>query len=126
MQGTRKVESRLAAAASQSDARTWWLRVYLSDAHIDKSGQERTLVLEDFCRRVLGDQRCGLQLGNWKSKKAIIACRFQPQNLKRSTGKTPPAQIFDVNCRHVGVSHAQWYVTHPGLHTAVKVNWGLP
>lgn len=76
-------------------------------------------ILDLFCCRVVADHGGVDGVARWglEEQKANVLRVSRDRNLETLEGqKTPPAPDFDLNCRHVSLSHAQCDVTHPKLH----------
>jgi hypothetical protein len=63
----------------------------------------------------------GLREGAFSRQKANLCVSAGSRKKSRKIQRANPrsAHISQSNCRHVGVSHAQCYVTHPEMHSAL-------
>jgi hypothetical protein len=124
------MESRLLATPSQSNKYIGVqpprvLRYTICNCISTHPGHARTCGLGGFCRRVLAHHSGGFT--QWdregvRSRQKANLCvsagsRAKSLNLQRADPRC--VHISQSICRHVGVSHAQCYVTHPEMQSAL-------
>jgi hypothetical protein len=72
--------------------------------------------------------RGGIGRGGRSRQKANLCVSAGSRKKSRNIQRADPrfAHISQSNCRHVGVSHAQCYVTHPEMHSALTASCEEP